>query len=139
MNSPFSLNAMSSSLTQMSSSPGFSSMGMSLGRSFEERPKLEAQFFRNFSCCGLDLQDLHGLLEHFEECHVAFEGDDNHTEVGMDGINDNGSDGTISGPPSPRLAQGGLNRNVFELKKSALGAFDSPGPTAAELHPDSGM
>jgi transcription factor SFP1 len=114
-------------------------MGMSLGRSFEERPKLEAQFFRNFSCCGLDLQDLHGLLEHFEECHVAFEGGDDQTEVGMEGINDGASEGTISGPPSPRLAQGGVNRNVFELKKSALGAFDSPGPTAAELHPDGGM
>lgn len=92
-------------------------MSMSLGRSFEERPKLEAQFFRNFSCCGLDLQDLHGLLEHFEECHVAFE-DDPSMEVEMD-MDDNASDGTISGPPSPRL--GGGARNVYELKKSALG------------------
>ena len=83
LNSPFSLSALSTSLTALSSSPGFSSMSMSLGRSFEERPKLEAQFFRNFSCCGLDLQDLHGLLEHFEECHVAFEYDGG-MEVEMD-------------------------------------------------------
>ncbi|KAI5476833.1 SFP1, transcription regulator [Pseudohyphozyma bogoriensis] len=79
-------------------------MSMSLGRSFEERPKLEAQFFRNFSCCGLDLQDLHGLLEHFEECHVAFEEGDAELE-GMEGIEEGeeGSEGTISGPTSPRL------------------------------------
>ncbi|KAK4703156.1 transcription factor SFP1, partial [Phenoliferia sp. Uapishka_3] len=148
LNSPFSLSALSSSLTALSSSPGFSSMSMSLGRSFEERPKLEAQFFRNFSCCGLDLQDLHGLLEHFEECHVAFE-DDAGTEGGMEvemDMDDGGSDGTISGPPSPRL-QGGA-RNVYELKKSALG-FTSEGgsnggsapdsPATQNIHLDSGM
>lgn len=146
LNSPFSLSALSSSLTALSSSPGFSSMSMSLGRSFEERPKLEAQFFRNFSCCGLDLQDLHGLLEHFEECHVAFEDDgatDGGMEVEMD-MDDGGSDGTISGPPSPRLQSGGRNSS-HDLKKSALGQ-DQDGnrsppdsPSASEAHLDSGM
>ena len=100
---------------------------MSLGRSFEERPKLEAQFFRNFSCCGLDLQDLHGLLEHFEECHVAFE-DDGATDGGMEvemEMDDGGSEGTISGPPSPRMLQGGPPRSVYELKKSALSSFET--------------
>ncbi|KAM0793047.1 hypothetical protein ACM66B_000534 [Microbotryomycetes sp. NB124-2] len=129
LNSPFSLSALSSSLTQLSSSPGFSNMGMSLGRSFEERPKLEAQFFRNFTCCGLDLQDLHGLLEHFEECHVAPENDGTQggggaSGVGMD-MDNTGSEGTISGPPSPRLTQG-PPRNVFEQKKSGLSSFDTP-------------
>jgi hypothetical protein len=44
--------------TRMSSSPGFSSMGMSLGRSFEERPKIEAQFFKNFTKGELSPNDL---------------------------------------------------------------------------------
>jgi transcription factor SFP1 len=26
---------------------------------------------RNYSCCGLNLQDLHALVDHFEECHVV--------------------------------------------------------------------
>lgn len=118
---------------------------MSLGRSFEERPKLEAQFFRNFSCCGLDLQDLHGLLEHFEECHVAFE-DDGATDGGMEvemEMDDGGSEGTISGPPSPRMLQGGHPRSVYEIKKSALSSFEtgsSPSsPASTNLHLDPGM
>ncbi|GAA5942272.1 uncharacterized protein JCM15063_002956 [Sporobolomyces koalae] len=141
-NSPFSLSAMSTSLKDLSSSPGFSSMAMSLGRSFEERPRIEAQFFKNFTCCGLDLQDLHGLLEHFEECHVQFE-DDRSTDGGMDGGDmEAESEGTISGPPSPRLLAAGGQRGVFEVKKSALGenSFEAPdSPATHQLHLDGGM
>ncbi|KAJ2337206.1 Transcriptional regulator of ribosomal biogenesis proteins, partial [Coemansia sp. RSA 2673] len=38
--------------------------------------ELEASFCRDFSCCGLILNDLHDLLQHYEECHVRFEDDD---------------------------------------------------------------
>ncbi|KAF8486446.1 hypothetical protein DFH94DRAFT_184318 [Russula ochroleuca] len=31
----------------------------------------EDELVRNYSCCGLELQDLHALVEHFEECHVV--------------------------------------------------------------------
>lgn len=120
-------------------------MAMSLGRSFEERPKLEAQFFRNFSCCGLDLQDLHGLLEHFEECHVAFE-EESGTEGGMEvemEMDEGGSEGTISGPPSPRLHAGGPPRSVYELKKSALSTFETgstpSSPATAAQQMEGGM
>ncbi|KAJ1759940.1 Transcriptional regulator of ribosomal biogenesis proteins [Coemansia sp. RSA 2167] len=37
---------------------------------------LEATFCRDFSCCGLILNDLHDLLQHYEECHVRFEDDE---------------------------------------------------------------
>jgi transcription factor SFP1 len=30
----------------------------------------EDELCRNYTCCGLNLQDLHALVEHFEECHV---------------------------------------------------------------------
>ncbi|BGP13026.1 hypothetical protein JCM10213v2_000945 [Rhodosporidiobolus nylandii] len=134
---------MSTSLKDLSSSPGFSSMPMSLGRSFEERPKIEAQFFKNFTCCGLDLQDLHGLLEHFEECHVAFD-DDSATDGGMDLEGEGAeSEGTISGPPSPRLLAAGQlpgRGGAYETKKSHLSSFETPdSPATQALHLDSGM
>lgn len=34
-------------------------------------PKLEAQFFKDFSCCNVTLPSLHELLKHFEECHAS--------------------------------------------------------------------
>ncbi|KAI8983766.1 hypothetical protein BDB01DRAFT_790044 [Pilobolus umbonatus] len=39
---------------------------------FESR-ELEATFCRDFVCCGLILEDLHDLLQHYEECHVRLE------------------------------------------------------------------
>ncbi|KAG1049806.1 hypothetical protein G6F43_007887 [Rhizopus delemar] len=39
---------------------------------FESR-ELEATFCRDFECCGLVLDDLHDLLQHYEECHVRVE------------------------------------------------------------------
>ncbi|EIM84934.1 uncharacterized protein STEHIDRAFT_148199 [Stereum hirsutum FP-91666 SS1] len=31
----------------------------------------EEEFCRNYTCCGLNLTDLHALVDHFEECHVV--------------------------------------------------------------------
>ncbi|KEY65143.1 hypothetical protein S7711_04233 [Stachybotrys chartarum IBT 7711] len=33
-------------------------------------PKLEANFMRDFTCCGLILPNLHDLLQHYEELHT---------------------------------------------------------------------
>lgn len=35
-----------------------------------ELHSMESEFCRNFSCCGLNLRDMHELLQHYEECHV---------------------------------------------------------------------
>lgn len=42
---------------------------------FESR-ELEATYCRDFACCGLILEDLHDLLQHYEECHVQIEEDE---------------------------------------------------------------
>lgn len=34
-------------------------------------PKLEANFMRDFSCCGLNLPGLHELIQHYEESHTS--------------------------------------------------------------------
>ncbi|KAJ3131849.1 Transcriptional regulator of ribosomal biogenesis proteins, partial [Irineochytrium annulatum] len=36
---------------------------------------LEDQFCKDFKCCGATLENLHDLLQHFEECHVRVESD----------------------------------------------------------------
>ncbi|KAI9271343.1 hypothetical protein BY458DRAFT_555710 [Sporodiniella umbellata] len=41
-----------------------------------ESKDLEASFCRDFACCGLVLDDLHELLQHYEECHVCLDDDD---------------------------------------------------------------
>ncbi|KAF9436318.1 hypothetical protein BGZ76_004279 [Entomortierella beljakovae] len=38
--------------------------------------EFERAFCRDFHCCGLRLVDLHDLLQHYEECHVRFEDED---------------------------------------------------------------
>ncbi|KAL8738262.1 MAG: hypothetical protein Q9190_008028, partial [Brigantiaea leucoxantha] len=34
-------------------------------------PKMEAQFMKDFYCCGMILPSLHELLQHYEECHAV--------------------------------------------------------------------
>lgn len=36
----------------------------------ERSRELEAKFVKDFTCCGLRLNGLHDLLEHYEDCHV---------------------------------------------------------------------
>lgn len=36
---------------------------------------LEDKFCKDFACCGVTLENLHDLLQHFEECHVRVESD----------------------------------------------------------------
>jgi transcription factor SFP1 len=36
-------------------------------------PKLEANFMKDFSCCGMTLPSLHDLLQHYEEAHAQKE------------------------------------------------------------------
>ncbi|GAN03079.1 conserved hypothetical protein [Mucor ambiguus] len=39
--------------------------------SYDQKQELENKFCRDFACCGLQLNNLHQLLEHYEEYHLA--------------------------------------------------------------------
>ncbi|KAI8642503.1 hypothetical protein BD408DRAFT_178659 [Parasitella parasitica] len=39
--------------------------------SYDQKQELENNFCRDFACCGLQLNNLHQLLEHYEEYHLA--------------------------------------------------------------------
>ncbi|KAI8878533.1 hypothetical protein K501DRAFT_141806, partial [Backusella circina FSU 941] len=44
-------------------------------RNIFESQELESAFCRDFECCGLILNDLHDLFQHYEECHSCLEED----------------------------------------------------------------
>ncbi|KAF9541218.1 hypothetical protein EC957_003294 [Mortierella hygrophila] len=81
--------------------------------------ELETAFCRDFYCCGLTLLDLHDLLQHYEECHVRFEEDEDsrHSVDGgggggdseffdEDSWSDSESLSSSSGSPSSSLGSG---------------------------------
>ncbi|CEP08405.1 hypothetical protein [Parasitella parasitica] len=39
--------------------------------SYDQKQELENNFCRDFACCGLQLNNLHQLLEHYEEYHLS--------------------------------------------------------------------
>ncbi|KAF7724873.1 hypothetical protein EC973_000586 [Apophysomyces ossiformis] len=84
---------------------------------FESR-ELEASFCRDFACCGLVLQDLHDLLQHYEECHVRFEDDDGSFYDESDGgyWSSSPSSPSSSAPGSPMMTP---EANISALKKKA--------------------
>ncbi|KEF56285.1 uncharacterized protein A1O9_07866 [Exophiala aquamarina CBS 119918] len=49
-------------------------------------PKLEANFMKDFSCCGLTLPSLHDLLQHYEEAHA--QKDPSQTELNQQPLPD---------------------------------------------------
>ncbi|RHZ64555.1 zinc-coordinating transcription factor SFP1 [Aspergillus thermomutatus] len=48
-------------------------------------PKLEANFMRDFSCCGITLPTLHDLLQHYEEAHATKSPQQSHRPSQTDG------------------------------------------------------
>ncbi|KAF9293531.1 hypothetical protein BGZ74_011654, partial [Mortierella antarctica] len=64
--------------------------------------EFETAFCRDFYCCGLVLVDLHDLLQHYEECHVRFEEDDDDlAEQESDFFDEDSWSDSDSAPSSP--------------------------------------
>ncbi|KND03118.1 uncharacterized protein SPPG_02179 [Spizellomyces punctatus DAOM BR117] len=68
---------------------------------------LEDRFCKDFFCCGMNLGNLHDLLQHFEECHVRVESDVDEDEdlpfefESMDEMDTDMSDGdSVSSHPT---------------------------------------
>ncbi|PWY92023.1 C2H2 transcription factor [Aspergillus heteromorphus CBS 117.55] len=121
-------------------------------------PKLEANFMRDFSCCGVTLPTLHDLLQHYEEAHATKSPQQGHRPThphhsDMDTIDDMELDDTIGdhdaatsqlfAPPSRDGSQGGFgnaNPRVPHLNLSMLPAHQGfntsqPGTPVASGRP----
>ncbi|KAI9021589.1 hypothetical protein CLU79DRAFT_753958 [Phycomyces nitens] len=89
-----------------------------------ESHDLEASFCRDFACCGLVLNDLHDLLQHYEECHVRLEEEEEDNSSLYDEDNESWSPSTYSlasfddSPISP-LSQEAQLPKINSIKKKA--------------------
>lgn len=75
-------------------------------------PKLEANFMRDFTCCGKILPNLHDLLQHYEEAHTSnspgLSRNNNFSQfapMGMQGANRMQGPGTAPPTPGQRTAR----------------------------------
>ncbi|BFZ58745.1 Transcriptional regulator of ribosomal bioproteinsis proteins [Savitreella phatthalungensis] len=76
-----------------------------------DAPSLEVDFCKDFSCCGLVLDDLHDLLQHYEEQHVR--ADDDASSFGSSPVS--------SSSYNPHAASARPNRpDLDALKRKAL-------------------
>ncbi|PGH28166.1 hypothetical protein AJ80_00056 [Polytolypa hystricis UAMH7299] len=82
-------------------------------------PKLEANFMRDFSCCGITLPSLHDLLQHYEEAHAqkSPQPPQRSAQAGQMAMPDNRAGipgaGRQQGQPNKQLAPGpGQNRSI---------------------------
>ncbi|KAG0250799.1 Transcriptional regulator of ribosomal biogenesis protein, partial [Mortierella polycephala] len=89
---------------------------------------LEANYCKNFSCCGLTLGDLHALLQHYEESHVHFEEDDDNGHPVPAGFTDDDGWSTSSDTPTSPRANG---RHPSHLKGTSSSSSSSAAANAA--------
>ncbi|CBQ73941.1 related to Zinc finger protein SFP1 [Sporisorium reilianum SRZ2] len=90
--------------------------------------RLESTFCRNFTCCGQKLDDLHDLLQHYEECHVRFEDDEMPAMIADDEVESSGSsNASTSQPSSPRTSNAGSTTSAAATAAAAT----TPGATTS--------
>ncbi|KAJ1799527.1 Transcriptional regulator of ribosomal biogenesis proteins, partial [Coemansia sp. RSA 2598] len=109
---------------------------------------LEASFCRDFSCCGLILNDLHDLLQHYEESHVRFEDDEAQADL-ADGcfFDDEWSSADClgaAGPGATDLSSFGLTLEQQLLlgaatAESSASSTAVPSPTLPSKYPSSSL
>ncbi|KAF9311693.1 hypothetical protein BG003_007104 [Podila horticola] len=89
--------------------------------------EFETAFCRDFYCCGLVLVDLHDLLQHYEECHVRFEEDDDDlAEQESEFFDDDSWSDSDSAPSSPSSSSPGSG-----MSSSGSGTGSRSGSCAA--------
>ncbi|KAL6310222.1 hypothetical protein BKA93DRAFT_820678 [Sparassis latifolia] len=86
---------------------------------------------RDYQCCGLNLTDLHALVEHFEECHVVVV-DPYAPQVPMTPVAPQPQASYLSearGVPAPMYHQGSFDPDDMELDMDHTSAPSSGAPS----------
>jgi transcription factor SFP1 len=99
-------------------------------------PKLEANFMKDFSCCGLTLPTLHDLLQHYEEAHAQ-------KEPVQSGISQQpmlDSRAAIAATTAAQVQQEAQQRNQQQLQGGSNRAFGIQHAAGPSVHrPSSGF
>ncbi|KAF9908036.1 hypothetical protein EC991_010280 [Linnemannia zychae] len=100
--------------------------------------EFETAFCRDFYCCGLRLLDLHDLLQHYEECHVRFEEDDeDYIENDSEFFDEDGwsdSDSAPASPSSVSASESDLNSHVVAELGAAVNHLNQSFPHHYPAH-----
>jgi transcription factor SFP1 len=91
-------------------------------------PHVEERILQDFSCCGIELQDLHALIRHYEDKHAAgVEEEDEDMSMELDGY-DGDSTPTFQGKPDiaelKRRARFNVMQNLGVGRSNSVFDFD---------------
>jgi len=90
-------------------------------------PKLEANFMKDFACCGLTLASLHDLLQHFEEVHAGAPPSRTPQAMpsGLPGANGISSVGIAPGQSQNQGEPATHTQHGFHPRSGSIGGFRS--------------
>ena len=89
-------------------------------------PHVEQSILRDFSCCGIELSDLHALIRHYEDKHAAGIDDEDDMAMDLDGYEGDSAITFQGTPDKPDIAE--LKRrakfNVMQNLARSNSVFD---------------
>ncbi|KFX96928.1 hypothetical protein O988_04630 [Pseudogymnoascus sp. VKM F-3808] len=94
-------------------------------------PKLEANFMRDFSCCGHTLPTLHDLLQHYEECHAQQTPQSLRTAAAQQQVRDQqqpNSKAAIASQAANSVQQQAQQQRQQQQQRSQNGGFNTNKP-----------
>ncbi|KAF2205329.1 hypothetical protein GQ43DRAFT_362593 [Delitschia confertaspora ATCC 74209] len=88
-------------------------------------PKMEANFMKDFTCCGLTLASLHDLLQHFEERHAAAPAAraSQSAQGGLPPTSGASSGGVIPGQTQNHGEPATYTQNGFQPRTGSVGGY----------------
>ncbi|KAF2177721.1 hypothetical protein K469DRAFT_732333 [Zopfia rhizophila CBS 207.26] len=90
-------------------------------------PKMEANFMKDFTCCGLTLASLHDLLQHFEETHANAPASraSQSTQGGLPPTSGGSSAGVTAGQTQTHGEPATHTQHGFHPRSGSIGGFRS--------------
>src|SRR5271154_3724551 len=86
-------------------------------------PHVEQDILKDFSCCGIDLPDLHALLRHYEDIHVDTFFEDDGMSMDLDSYGETPTP-TFQGKPDIAALKRRARASVIQSLAQSNAVFD---------------